>query len=585
MKINVNRNILWCDVFTNRLSQLGVKDVCISAGSRSTPLTLSFNMNKNFSIYRFVDERSSAFFALGIAKKTKKPVAIVTTSGTAVAELYPAIIEAFYQRIPLIVCTADRPYYLKNIGANQTINQNNIYSNHIRFFSDAGLPEIKNLNKIRKIAESAFIIANQSNRGPVHINFPFEKPFEPDSFTDSINESSVKKSFLNTKLHLKRNIKLPDFDIIVKNLKNKKGIILVGSNGFDKNFPTLLMKLSDKLNYPIIVDGASSLRFGKHVNKNIIDNFSTIVRSEIFKVNFQPDIILQFGAAPTSNVMLEYFKNSTAQKIIVNEFGDLLDPSRTAKNIIKINPTNFCNELLKRATDNLQNKSWMNFLIHINEIIENDKKIFFSKNNFSFESKIIYELLNKLPGKSNVFVSNSLPIRDFDFFASKSKKGLKIYTNRGASGIDGINSTALAIAHKSTEPTFLITGDLAFFHDLNGLYASYKYQIPITIILINNNGGGIFESLPISNYKEHFEENFLMPLNINFKKIVETYNGIHKVIKNWKQFSLEIYNSLQNKKLNVLEIKTDAKKSKELRNNFWHIAVEHLNFYINEIKS
>lgn len=585
MKIKINRNILWCDVFTNRLSQLGVKDVCISAGSRSTPLTLSFNMNKNFSIYRFVDERSSAFFALGIAKKTKNPVAIVTTSGTAVAELYPAIIEAFYQRIPLIVCTADRPYYLKNIGANQTINQNNIYGNHIRFFYDAGLPEIKNLNKIRKIAENAFVIANRSNRGPVHINFPFEKPFEPDSYTDSINDSLIKKIFLNTKLQLKTKIKLPNFDLILKNLKNKKGIILVGSNGFDKDLPTLLMKLSNKLNYPVIVDGASSLRFGKHVNKNIIDNFSTIVRSELFKENFQPEVILQFGAAPTSNVILEYFKNSNAQKIIVNEFGDLLDPSRTAKIIVKVNPIIFCNELLKRIKDNSHNKSWANFLIHLNKIIENDKKTFFSKNNFSFESKIIYELLNNIPGKSNVFVSNSLPIRDFDFFASKSKKEIKIFTNRGASGIDGINSTALAIAHKSKEPTFLITGDLAFFHDLNGLYASYKYKIPIIVILINNNGGGIFESLPISNYKEHFKENFLMPLNINFKRIVETYNGIYKVIKNWKQFSLELYNSQKNKKFIVLEIKTDASKSRELRNNFWHIAVEHLNFYINEIKS
>lgn len=585
MKIKINRNILWCDVFTNRLSQLGVKDVCISAGSRSTPLTLSFNMNKNFSIYRFVDERSSAFFALGMAKKTRNPIAIITTSGTAVAELYPAIIEAYYQRIPLIICTADRPNYLKNIGANQTINQNNIYSNHIRFFSDAGLPDINKLGVIRKIAEDAFIIANQKNRGPVHINFPFEKPFEPDSFTDSINENSIKKYFLSAKVQLKDNLKLPDFDLIAKNLDNKKGIILVGSNGFDKDFPDLLMRLSNKLNFPIVVDGASSLRFGKHVNKNIIDNFTTIVRSKIFVENFQPEVILQFGAAPTSNVVLEYFKNSTAQKIIVNQFGDLLDPSRTANKIIKIKPSIFCKELLKKAGNNLSQKSWKNFFIHSNEVIEKEKEKFFSKNNFPFESKIIYELLRNIQNKSNLFVSNSLPIRDFDFFASKSKKEIKIFTNRGASGIDGINSTALAIAHKSNGPTFLVTGDLAFFHDLNGLFASYKYKIPITIVLINNNGGGIFESLPISIYKEYFEENFLMPLNLNFKKIVESYNGIHKVIKNWKRFTLELNNSQQSGKLTVLEIKTDAKKSKDLRNNFWHIAVEHLNNYINEIKS
>lgn len=584
MKINVNRNILWCDVFTNRLAQLGVKDVCISAGSRSTSLTLSFNKNKNFSIYRFVDERSSAFFALGIAKKTKLPVAIVTTSGTAVAEIYPAIIEAYYQRIPLIVCTADRPDYLKNSGANQTINQNNIYKNHIRFFFDAGLPQINKLKVIRKIAEDAFIVSNHLNRGPVHINFPFEKPFEPDSFTDLIDEDKIEKFFLNNTLNIKNETKIPNLEKMSIEIFNKKGLILIGSNGFDKDFANKLIQLSNKLNFPVVVDGASSLRFGNHVNKNIIDNFTTLVRSELFKEKFQPEIILQFGAAPTSNVILDFFKNSNAKKIIINEFGDLLDPSRTTDYVLKINPSNFCKAVIEKIDLSKTQKNWLQYFINANELIENVKEKFFSKNNFAFESKVVTELIKHIPSNSNVFVSNSLPIRDFDFFVSKSKKKLKIFTNRGASGIDGITSTALAIANKSKNPTYLIIGDLAFFHDLNGLYASFKYKIPITIILINNNGGGIFESLPISNHKEFFEDNFIMPLNINFKKIIETYNGIHKKIKNWDQYYLEIIKSTQSKNLTVLEIKTDSKKSKALRNNFWQIAIDKLNNYINEIK-
>ena len=153
MKLSINRNILWCDVFTQRLSELGVKYACISPGSRSTPLTISLSSSNNIKIFPVVDERSSAFFALGLAKKSRSPVAVITTSGTAVAELYPAIIEAYYQRIPLIICTADRPPGLRNSGANQTINQNNIYKNHIRYFEDAGLPVIKKLKHIQKLAE------------------------------------------------------------------------------------------------------------------------------------------------------------------------------------------------------------------------------------------------------------------------------------------------------------------------------------------------------------------------------------------------------------------------------------------------
>ena len=585
MKIQVNSNILWCDVFTNRLAQLGVKDVCISAGSRSTSLTLSFNMNNNFSIYRFVDERSSAFFALGIAKKTKNPVVIVTTSGTAVAEIYPAIIEAFYQRIPLIVCTADRPEYLINSGANQTINQNNIYSNHIRYFINVGLPDLSKLNFVRKIAEDSYSVSLHKNRGPVHINFPFEKPFEPNSYTDFINQDKTNKFFVNTEIVLKKNFndKL-SFIKINKLMKNKKGLIFVGSNGFDEIFEKYLIKFSEKYFYPIVVDGASSLRFGKNINKNIIDNFTTIIRSELFKKKFDPEIIIQFGAAPTSNVVLEFYKNSNANKFIINDYGDYLDPSRTTRNVIKFSPTEFCKNLVELNEEKSDNKLWLKIFIEANELIEKEKEKYFSKNNFPFESKIITEFLKSIPNNSNVFVSNSLPIRDFDFFASKSKKNIEIFTNRGASGIDGINSTALAIAHKSKNPTYLIIGDLSFFHDLNGLYASYKYNIPLTIILINNNGGGIFESLPVSNYEEYFKENFIMPLNMNFKKIIETYRGEYKKIKSWNQFSLELIKSHKSKKLTVLEIKTNAKKSKALRNNFWHIAVEHLNNYINEIK-
>ena len=189
MKKYINRNYFWASLFVEQLARFDIKHVCISPGSRNTPLSLAFANNKKFKKYVHIDERSSGFFALGISKIIREPVVLVTTSGTAVAELYPAIIEAYYQRIPLIVCTADRPAYLRNTGANQTIKQDNIYRNHIRYFKDLGLPSLGN-QRLKSFAEKigkGIIISTKLNPGPIHFNFPFKKPLEPESFTDKID--------------------------------------------------------------------------------------------------------------------------------------------------------------------------------------------------------------------------------------------------------------------------------------------------------------------------------------------------------------------------------------------------------------
>jgi len=201
-KIKVNRNNFWTEVFVKQLNSAGVKYACISPGSRSTPLTFSFAKNKKIKCFVNIDERSSAFFALGLAKASKTPVAVVTTSGTAAAELYPAIIEAYQQRVPLIICTADRPPELLNTGANQTINQHNLYKNHIRWFKNVGLPSLKRL-KLRRLQQTAFRdveFSTLKDKGPVHLNFPFRKPLEPFTFTDEVDSLLVKNVNSNVKI-------------------------------------------------------------------------------------------------------------------------------------------------------------------------------------------------------------------------------------------------------------------------------------------------------------------------------------------------------------------------------------------------
>lgn len=585
MKIRINRNSIWCKYFVEQLVKLGVKNVCVSPGSRSTPLTFAFALNRKLKIYSIVDERSCGFFALGISKSTNSPVAIVTTSGTAVAELYPAIIEAYYQRIPLIICTADRPAYLQNRGSNQTINQNNIYKNHIRYFANIGLPQItiKKYRELKNITSSALEVATKNNVGPVHLNFSFDKPFEPKSYTDKVESSFIKKLYSVTGNRMSLKTETPNsIDITQKIKKYSKGLIICGYGKYSKKDVAAIIKLSSSSRYPIIADGTSPLRFGTHNKNNIVNNFSTLIRSTEFLKKYDAEIILQIGGAQTSIQALEFFQKSKAVKILINSNGDKNDPTLTVNKFIKSTIENFCNPIINNVKRNYS--VWRKELIGYDRKLENKKKEYFKNLPITFEGKFAEILGNVIPENSNVVISNSLPIRDVDFFTGCSQKKINIFTNRGASGIDGINSTALGIAKGSKTPTILITGDLAFYHDLNGLHNSLKYKIPLTVILINNNGGGIFQSLPISNYKNVFNKYFLTPLNLNFKNFVEAYGGKFYRVKTEKDFVIKLIKSIKNKKLNVLEIITDSKKSKIIRNKYWQTTSKLINSIIDEAK-
>lgn len=591
MKLSINRNTIWCDLFVKKLSDLGVKYACISPGSRSTPLTLAFAENKSIQTFPIVDERSSSFFALGLAKQSNLPVAVITTSGTAVAELYPAIIEAYYQRVPLIICTADRPQYLRNSGSNQTINQNNIYKNHIRYFADAGLPsvQLQKLNNIMKIAEQAFSKSLLIDKGPVHINFPFEKPFEPDTYTDKIDIKIINKLFELSSIKIKQKIKSSTLSksLINKFVGVKRGLILMGYDNYDSDLAKSISEFSDMTGFPIVADGASGMRFCKHSKKNYLSNFATLVRSEHFLKYYDPEIILQFGGSPTSNIVLEFLKNTNAEKILINEYGDKNDPSLTAKTIIKSNPVEFCNSMLHALNKQkiLKDKNWLKELAFIDHEVEVIKRNEMKNASITHESKVVFDLLEMLPGNVNVMVSNSLPIRDLDFFTSNFQKPIRIFCNRGASGIDGITSTTIGIAKASKKNTVLLTGDLAFYHDMNGLLNAIKFNIPLTIVLINNNGGGIFESLPISRFGNKFIENFITPLNLNFAKFVRAYGGNYKSVNNSKSFKAELNRAVTSKSLAVIEIKSNSKKSKILREKIWKKSVEKINLIINETLS
>jgi len=581
-KIKVNRNNVWAEVFVKQLSSAGVIYVCISPGSRSTPLTFAFAKNKKIKCFVNIDERSSAFFALGLAKASNTPVAVVTTSGTAAAELYPAIIEAYQQRVPLIICTADRPPELLNIGANQTINQHNLYKNHIRWFRNIGLPSLKRL-KLRRLQQTvlrAVEVSTIKDKGPVHLNFPFRKPLEPFTFTDDVDSlivkdldrsikknKSLKKKFDVEKLRRTKRFK----EIIELIQKEDNGILIVGPMDYDFKLKKQLKKLSSITGYPIFADASSHLRF--KVSKSdtkILSNYHVFLRSDEFSASHKPKLILQFGRTPTSSALETFLKNCDAPRYMINEFGDWFDPSRKSKAAIKFNPEDIIAVLINHLTEqNLErnNSVWLEDFYKADSLAEKIKTEVIEKSTFPNEPGIINNILEALPNKSHIVIGNSSPIRDFDNFAAFNKKDLIVYFNRGASGIDGITSTAIGIAQLK-EPEFLLTGDLSFLHDLNALAIANKYPAGLTIILINNNGGGIFKSLPISKEKSILTEYFLTPHNLNLKDIITSFGVEYKLVKSWKDLKNSLVDSVKKNFLNVLEIKTDAEKSLQLRNKY-----------------
>ena len=588
MKIRVNRNIRWAKVFIDQLAVLGVKYASISPGSRSTPLTYVLSKNRKIKSFINIDERSSAFFALGLAKSTNKPVLVVTTSGTAVAELYPAIIEAYQQRTPLIICTADRPPELIGTGANQTINQHNIFKNHIRWYRDLGLPSIGETGfyHLQKIAINAFRISLTEDRGPVHLNFPFRKPLEPFSYTDIVN-----KKISRLKPQRSVNNKLPrpftgSYSVksaerlIEELISSNNGIIIAGPMEYDREMINRIRKLSFLLKYPIFADGLSQLRSSvSKKEKNIISNFNSILKSEKFVEEHNPDIILQFGKTPTSSVLERFLDETNANRYLINIYGDKFDPTRNAKATLAIEPKFFCEHLISNIDPKkiIRHKSsWLKDFIRVEEISEKVKARIIFKSKFPNEPSIITEIFNRIPSGCNIFIGNSLPVRDLDNFSSNTSKRLAVHFNRGASGIDGVTSTALGVAYIK-KPSVLITGDLSFLHDLNALTIVAKYSVPLTTIVINNNGGGIFESLPIAEKYKQFREYFVTPHNLDLEAIVKSFGINYQFIANRSKLQQHLKNSLSKNIPSLFEIQTDAAKSVELRNKYFDEVKKKLN--------
>lgn len=561
--------------FIDGLVQSGVKQVVISPGSRSTPLALLMADCPHLEVYIHIDERSAAFFALGLAKASRTPVALLCTSGTAAANYYPAVIEASLSRVPLIVLTADRPHELRDVGAPQAIDQLHLFGRHVRWFAEMALPESGKTmsNYARSVAVRATSTSSGLYSGPVHINFPFREPLLPN-LQHKKEREHLTPSVIGGHLHLSN----ASFKKIAEEWSHvEKGLIVCGVID-EEGFPEAVQQLAEKLQFPILADPLSQVRSFSEMKDLVIDQYDAILKSNETTHFLKPELVIQFGGVPVSKALSLFLKDlNSIKQIVVDGGGGWRNPNQTVSEVIHCDETIFCHQVSQLLSVKKEQR-WMEMWQQLNELTKETVVNYIETIDEMEEGKAVYLLNQFLPERSTVFIGNSMPIRDMDTYFHVNTKNIRTMANRGANGIDGVVSTALgASVHES--PLFLIIGDLSFFHDMNGLLAAKLYELNITIILLNNDGGGIFSYLPQAEQGNHFELLFGTPTGLNFEHAAHLYNGNYKKISNWDQYQEAIVETNHHQGLRIIEVVTDRDKNLFTHRMLWEKVAREISHY------
>lgn len=591
--------------FVDELRRAGVRNVVICPGSRSTPLALAFADQTSMRTWMHVDERSAAYFGLGMAKRLRQPVALLCTSGTAAANFLPALVEAKLTHVPLLALTADRPHELRENGAPQSIDQNRLYGTYAKWFVEVALPEATDaaLRYIRTLAARAAASAHSLPAGPVHLNFPFREPLAPEPLPGQALPPPDQRDTVawhgraGDAPYVEVQAMSPGISSgatigrLVEMLSQaRRGLIIAGPDD-DPALVEPLARLARRLGYPILADPLSQLRCGSHERDLVLSSYDAFLRIDAFSERAQPELILRFGAMPTSKPVLFYLKRyASCPLIVIDGHGGWEEPTQLASQLIYASPGPLCQGLLaalERSHESAEAwptvcQEWVALWRDADKVTQQALKSAIGDFDELFEGRVFTELAGLLPDGSTLYAGNSMPVRDLDTFFWSSDRRIRFMGNRGANGIDGVISSALGASAGSAgaeegASTVLVVGDLSFFHDLNGLLAARLHQLNLTIVLINNDGGGIFSFLPQAAYPEHFEQLFGTPTGLDFRLAVQMYGGRFQRIENWAQFREAVNRGRESGGLHVIEVPTGRTGNVTMHRHLWQVTGEALN--------
>jgi 2-succinyl-5-enolpyruvyl-6-hydroxy-3-cyclohexene-1-carboxylate synthase len=570
--------------FVDELSLAGIGHVCICPGSRSTPLAIKFAQHTGVKVWMHLDERSAAFFGLGLAIATRAPVALLATSGTAAANFLPAVVEAALARVPLVVLTADRPHELREVGAPQTIDQLRLYGQHAKWFFDLPEPEadLAHLRLVRTIAARAVGTAMAEPAGPVHLNWPFREPLVPlPADGDHVSADGVARR-PGPRVTVVTGRLAPSVELVGELADScrstDRGLIVCGPQD-DPALPGAVSALAASTGYPLLADALSDARTGPHDRSGMIVSYDAFLREPSLVAGLAPELILRFGAVPTSKPLTQALERWTTARQVVVDPGGWREPTARATDLLHVDPTLLVRALttrLERART--RNSDWQARWRQLDALARATIEASFEQQTELSEGRIFIELQQLLPSGSTIFAGNSMPVRDLDTFLGSSATPVRCLANRGANGIDGVVSTALGVSAMVTGPVVLVIGDVSMYHDLNGLLSARQHHLDLLVILVNNDGGGIFSFLSqaeSASVGEHFEALFGTPHGLDFRPFVDGYGGQFSRVGDWPGFREHVSRWLEGPRgLRVIEVPSDRSRNVEQHRALWR-AVSH----------
>ncbi|PSO81599.1 MAG: 2-succinyl-5-enolpyruvyl-6-hydroxy-3-cyclohexene-1-carboxylic-acid synthase [Cyanobacteria bacterium QS_4_48_99] len=569
-----NTNTLWSSIIAETLKRLGLTTAIICPGSRSAPLTVAFAQHPEIEAIPILDERSAAFFALGVAKRSHVPAALVCTSGTAGANFYPAVIEASESQVPLLVLTADRPPELRDCHAGQAIDQQKLYGSYPNWQAELALPsqKIGMLRYLRQTIVQAVKRSLFSVPGAVHLNVPFREPLAPTPQPDTLNSQLHQEDFftgitLNPYPHscTGDSASRPYSSLLSTWKQCERGIIIAGvaQPQHRQEYCQAITHLSQSLGWAVLAEGLSPVRNYAHLNSYLISTYDLILGNPQLSQKLAPEMVIQLGALPTSKELRAWLNSTQPQRWIIDPSPENFDPLHGKTTHLHLSVEQLATTIPPLAKQESVSSDylhqWRDAETQLRQAL--DKTM--ATTDTLFEGKAAWLLSQTLPPATPLLIANSMPVRDVEFFWKPNNSGIQPFCNRGANGIEGSLSTALGIAHHH-QSSVMLTGDLALLHDTNGFLQRNRFTGHLTIVLINNNGGGIFEMLPISQFEPPFQEYFATPQEIDFAQLCGTYGIEYKRITNWQQLQA-LLNPLPEKGIRVLEIPTNRREDAKWR--------------------
>ncbi|MBA3264520.1 MAG: 2-succinyl-5-enolpyruvyl-6-hydroxy-3-cyclohexene-1-carboxylic-acid synthase [Thermoleophilaceae bacterium] len=524
----INRTYAPVQAFVDELVRCGMRHAVTSPGSRNAPLSLTLAGRPELEAVSVLDERSAGFFALGMAKATGRPVAVTCTSGTAAANLFPAVIEAWQARVPLIVLTADRPPELREVGAGQSIDQIKLYGSAVKWFVEVGTHEPHRETAVhhRALACRAYWTAAGDRPGPVHLNFPLRDPLAPEPQPlDAADWDGRLDGRPWTEL--RGHTAAPHGDdvqeLAARIAAAPRGAIVCGPTSEDVAGP--VARLAAACGWPVLAEPTSGVRCGPHERSHVVAHYDVLLRVERFATAHAPGLLLRVGNMPTSKPLRAWA--AQAAQVVLDPQAAWHEPTRRAELLLRaaaaptLDALAAAVEMRAPARDQDWLSSW--------RVADAQVPLALAAAPDPFEPKVLAALEPQLPDGAIVWLSSSMPVRDVEAYFPQSPKRLRFLANRGANGIDGVVSSAAGAALASGAPAWLLTGELALLHDFGGLLAARRAGADLHVICLNNGGGGIFDFLPVAAHADAalYEEHIATPATADLAVLAPEVTEVH----------------------------------------------------------